>query len=35
MMKDLKKAMAMDLEKIKHLDLGIIPAGTYYNLNST
>lgn len=29
-MKDLKKAMAMDLEKIKHLDLGIIPACTYY-----
>lgn len=29
-MKDLKNSMAMDLEKIKHLDLGIIPAGTYY-----
>lgn len=29
-MKDFKNAMAMDLEKIKHLDLGIIPAGTYY-----
>lgn len=29
-MKDLKKAMAIDLEKIKHLDLGIIPACTYY-----
>lgn len=29
-MKDLKNAMAMDLEKIKHLDLGIIPASTYY-----
>lgn len=29
-MKDLKNAMAVDLEKIKHLDLGIIPSGTYY-----
>ena len=27
---DLKNALFLDLEKLKHLDLGIIPAGTYY-----
>ncbi|MCW8445692.1 hypothetical protein OQJ05_16785 [Fluoribacter gormanii] len=30
MMKDFKSAMATDLERIKHLDLDIIPARTYY-----
>ncbi|HHF7368342.1 TPA: hypothetical protein ACPSKY_003499 [Legionella bozemanae] len=30
MITDLKKALAMDLETLKHLDLGIISAGAYY-----
>lgn len=27
---DLKSALSLDLERLKQLDLGIIPAGTYY-----
>ncbi|WP_242604495.1 hypothetical protein [Legionella gresilensis] len=30
MMSDLKKALVMDLEALKRLDLSIIPAGAYY-----